>query len=100
MLRGAAERMLWGTPAGNGEVLDGDATPAHVVERNRRNAAGSTGPRTVGGEARSRRNSLKHGLCANPAAGVVEEPERFRAFRGRTRGRPTLTGSAVPGFEA
>lgn len=34
------------------------------VEANRRNAQKSTGPRTQGGKATSRRNSLKHGLLS------------------------------------
>ena len=47
------------------------------AERNRRNAQRSTGPRTPAGKAISRRNSLRHGLCANPAAGVVEDGGLF-----------------------
>ncbi len=47
------------------------------AERNRRNARRSTGPRTPAGKAISRRNSLRHGLCANPAAGVVEDGGQF-----------------------
>ena len=77
MIRDVSDRTLWGTP-GPEQVANDAPPPAHIVERNRRNAAGSTGPRTVEGKRRSRRNSLKHGLCANPTAGVVEEPERFR----------------------
>jgi hypothetical protein len=34
------------------------------VAANRRNALKSTGPRTIEGKKRSRRNALKHGLCA------------------------------------
>lgn len=42
--------------------------------RNRRNALKSTGPRTAEGKSIARRNALKHGLAANPAAGVIEDP--------------------------
>ena len=54
--------------------------PARLVERNRRNAQLSTGPRTAEGKAISRANSVKHGFCANPAAGVVEDPGEFDAL--------------------
>jgi hypothetical protein len=40
------------------------------IQANRRNALLSTGPKTAEGKARSRANSLKHGLCASV---VVEE---------------------------
>jgi len=53
------------------------ATPPHITERNRRNARHSTGPRTEHGKAISRANATKHGLTANPAAGVVEDPRAF-----------------------
>lgn len=52
----------------------------HRATRNRRNALLSTGPSTPAGKARSRSNSLKHGLTANPAAGVVENPTAFYAM--------------------
>lgn len=48
-------------------------TKSSVAERNRRNAQRSTGPRTPAGKAISRGNALRHGLCANPAAGVIED---------------------------
>jgi hypothetical protein len=48
-----------------------------IVQRNRRNAQLSTGPRSTQGKAMARRNSLRHGLCANPAAGVIEEAGEF-----------------------
>jgi hypothetical protein len=50
---------------------------AQVTQRNRRNAQLSTGPRTPTGKAVARLNSLKHGLTANPAVGVVEDPASF-----------------------
>ena len=51
--------------------------PNAIVARNRSNALASTGPRTDKGKAISRRNALKIGLTANPAAGVVEDAQRF-----------------------
>lgn len=53
------------------------STPPHIVERNRRNSQHSTGPRTAEGKAIARGNSLKHGLKANPAAGVIEDVDAF-----------------------
>lgn len=52
-------------------------TSPKVVARNRKNAGRSTGPRTAAGKAVSRRNILKHGLTANPAVGVIEDPDVF-----------------------
>src|SRR6202023_281043 len=48
------------------------------IAANRANAALSTGPRTEAGKARSRLNSLKHGLLATEAvsAALEGEPER------------------------
>ena len=48
-----------------------------LAERNRQNARHSTGPRTDDGKAITRANALKHGLCANPASGVVEDGGAF-----------------------
>jgi len=53
---------------------------SNIAMRNRQNAHASTGPQTVGGKALARRNALRHGLTANPAAGVVEHPGRFNAL--------------------
>jgi hypothetical protein len=53
------------------------------VEANRRNALKSTGPRTVEGKARTCRNALKHGMCAeSPRVAVVleEDPAAYEAF--------------------
>ena len=38
----------------------------------------STGPRLSAGKDRSRRNSLQHGLRANPSAGTIEDGGQFR----------------------
>ena len=43
------------------------------IDANRRNAQRSTGPKTPEGKARSRANSLKHGLCASQV--VPEDAE-------------------------
>jgi len=46
---------------------------------NRSNARKSTGPRTEAGKAQSRRNALKHGLCAVVIAVPDEDPALFDA---------------------
>ncbi len=46
---------------------------------NRSNAQKSTGPRTEAGKAQSRRNALKHGLCAVVIAVPDEDPALFDA---------------------
>jgi hypothetical protein len=58
-----------------------------VAQRNRRNAQLSTGPRTRTGKAVARLNSLKHGLTANPAIGVVEDPAGFEQLHGAIAAR-------------
>jgi hypothetical protein len=49
-------------------------------EANRRNSQKSTGPRTEDGKARSRRNSLKHGLTGE---GTVLPPDETQLFQER-----------------
>ena len=49
---------------------------------NRKNSLHSTGPRTDEGKAISRQNSLKHGLCANPASSIVEDKGHFERLHG------------------
>ncbi len=56
------------------------STPSHIVERNRRNAQKSTGPKTARGREIVRHNAVKHGLRANPASGVVEDPDQFNGL--------------------
>ncbi len=58
-------------------------TSLATTMRNRRNAQRSTGPRSAAGKAVARRNSLKHGLTANPAVGVVEDAGAYENFYAR-----------------
>lgn len=55
-------------------------TSIRQIEANRRNALRSTGPNTEAGKARSRRNAVRHGLCAETVVAVVESEEDYRAF--------------------
>ncbi len=50
------------------------------ITANRRNADKSTGPRTEDGKRRSRRNALRHGLCAETVVEVLEDVEDYKAF--------------------
>src|SRR6267378_7216154 len=55
-------------------------TSFRQIEANRRNAIRSTGPNTEEGKRRSRRNALRHGLCAETVIENVEDIEDYRAF--------------------
>src|SRR5262245_6664066 len=50
------------------------------IEANRANALKSTGPRTVEGKARSRRNALTHGLSAQDIVIPGEDVVAYQAF--------------------
>jgi hypothetical protein len=50
------------------------------IAANRRNAGKSTGPRTEAGKQRSRRNALRHGLCAETVVEILEDVEDYKAF--------------------
>jgi hypothetical protein len=50
------------------------------IEANRRNALGSTGPRTENGKQRSRRNAVRHGLTAETVVVALEDIDDFQAF--------------------
>ena len=55
-------------------------TSFRQIEANRRNAIRSTGPSTAEGKRRSRRNAIRHGLCAETVIENVEDVEAYRAF--------------------
>jgi hypothetical protein len=55
-------------------------TSFRQIEANRRNALRSTGPKTEDGKRRSRRNAIRHGLCAETVIEIVEDVEDYRAF--------------------
>src|SRR5271163_4452043 len=55
-------------------------TSLRQFEANRRNALGSTGPRTEEGKRASRRNALRHGLTAETVIGGLEDSEDYRGF--------------------
>jgi hypothetical protein len=60
--------------------MDTPPTSQKRIDANRRNAMRSTGPRTVEGKEKSRRNSLIHGLTG---AGVVLPQDQARAAQDR-----------------
>ena len=55
-------------------------TSFRQIEANRRNAIRSTGPNTEEGKRRSRRNAVRHGLCAETVVETVEDIEDYSAF--------------------
>src|SRR5438477_10807615 len=55
-------------------------TSFRQIEANRRNAIRSTGPSTEEGKRRSRRNAIRHGLCAETVIENVEDIEDYRGF--------------------
>ena len=55
-------------------------TSFRQIEANRRNALGSTGPKTEDGKRRSRRNAVRHGLTAETVVVALEDIEDYRAF--------------------
>jgi hypothetical protein len=55
-------------------------TSSRRIEANRRNATRSTGPTTEAGKHRSRRNAVRHGLCAETVVKTVEDIHENRGF--------------------
>jgi hypothetical protein len=55
-------------------------TSFRQIEANRRNAIRNTGPRTEEGKRQTRRNAVRHGLCAETVIESVEDIEDYKAF--------------------
>ena len=55
-------------------------TSIRQIEANRRNATRSTGPTTEIGKNRSRRNAVRHGLCAETVVEIIEDIDDYRGF--------------------
>jgi hypothetical protein len=55
-------------------------TSLRQIESNRHNALKSTGPTTSAGKDRSRRNAIRHGMCAETVITAVEDMDDYRAF--------------------
>jgi hypothetical protein len=55
-------------------------TSFRQFEANRRNAEKSTGPKTEEGKRQSRRNAMRHGLCAETVIETVEDVDDYKGF--------------------
>src|ERR1700688_399016 len=55
-------------------------TSARQIEANRRNAQGSTGPKTDLGKQRASQNAVRHGLTAETVIVPLEDAEDYQAF--------------------
>jgi glycerol-3-phosphate dehydrogenase len=55
-------------------------TSLRQIESNRRNALKSTGPTTTAGKDRSRRNAIRHGMCAETVIAAIEDKDDYQAF--------------------
>ena len=70
-------------------------TSFRQIEANRRNALRSTGPITEAGKHRSRRNAVRHGLCAETVVGTLEDIEDYKGFEAANFVRPARQGSFI-----
>jgi hypothetical protein len=55
-------------------------TSLRQITANRRNSEKSTGPKTEDGKRQSRRNALRHGLCAETVIEILEDIDDYKAF--------------------
>jgi hypothetical protein len=55
-------------------------TSLRQYEANQQNAQRSAGPRTEEGKLQSRRNAIRHGLTAETAIEILEDPEDYKGF--------------------
>ena len=55
-------------------------TSFRQIEANRRNSHQSTGPKTENGKRQSRRNALRHSLCAETVIEILEDINDYKAF--------------------
>ncbi len=55
-------------------------TSLRQIDANRRNANRSTGPNTEEGKLRSRRNAVRHGLCAETVVEIIEDIDDYKGF--------------------
>jgi hypothetical protein len=55
-------------------------TSARQIEANRRNALGSTGPKTEQGKQRASQNAVPHGLTAETVIVSLEDADEYQAF--------------------
>ena len=55
-------------------------TTEKQIAANRENAKKSTGPRTLNGKRKSRRNAVRHGLTAETVIDVIEEAADYEAL--------------------
>src|ERR1700692_365698 len=55
-------------------------TSFRQIEANRRNSHKSTGPKTEDGKRQSRRNAMRHGLCAETVIEILEDIDDYKAF--------------------
>ena len=58
-------------------------TTEKQIAANRENAKKSTGPRTLDGKRKSRRNAVRHGLTAETVIDVLEDQGGLRGAGGR-----------------